>query len=72
MPREIFRCGLGTTSVGISANGNLYSCQEQVTNDENIFYIGNIYNGIDSDLHIKLLNNYRQISQTISEKENFC
>lgn len=72
MPREIFRCGLGTTSIGISTIGNLYSCQEQITNTKNVFYIGDIYNGIDTNLHIKLLNSYRQISQTISEKENLC
>lgn len=72
MPRDIFRCGLGTTSISISPDGNIYGCQEQVTNDKNIFYIGDIYNGISLERHSKLLSEFRQIAQIIGENPEKC
>lgn len=63
-PNEIskisFRsCGFGTSSVGISTNGLITGCQERNTFDKNdIFYIGDIYQGIDKAKHLKLLNNF--------------
>jgi len=41
------KCGLGTgAGASISPNGKIYACQEMTTNDE-LFEIGNIYNGED-------------------------
>lgn len=53
----IYRCGLGTVSLGISPEGYISGCQEHSTyeNDETPFFIGDIYNGIDREKHIKLL-----------------
>lgn len=59
---RLFRCGLGTTSLGVSPNGDFFGCQEHNTygaeNPEDIFLIGNIDTGIDKERHLKLLNSY--------------
>lgn len=48
------KCGLGTGSgASISPNGKIYACQEMITNDE-LFEIGNIYDGEDLEKRIKL------------------
>lgn len=54
------RCGLGTASVGVSVDGKLSGCQEYSTfiDDEDLFYIGNVYDGIDENKHLNLLNKY--------------
>ena len=54
------RCGLGTGSVSVGWNGNIYGCQEQTSqNDQSIFFIGNIFsNGIDIEKHQKFLKFY--------------
>ena len=70
--RNIFRCGLGTTSVGIAPNGDIYGCQEQVTNKDSIFYIGNIFNGIDEEKHHNLIANFRKLSNLYPEDKEFC
>lgn len=47
-PQEnlIGRCGLGTSSVGIGANGEIFGCQEYNTWDtDSIFYLGNVFEG---------------------------
>lgn len=73
-PREIFRCGLGTTSASVGPNGDIYSCQEQVTNDgeENLFYMGNIREGINKERHTNLLNEYRVLSPVYCEEQGWC
>lgn len=46
------KCGLGANRYGsIHPNGNIYGCQEMTSNegDESIFYIGNIYTGVEDD-----------------------
>lgn len=46
------KCGLGANKfASIHPNGNLYGCQEMTSNegDESIFYIGNIYTGVEDD-----------------------
>lgn len=54
------RCGLGTTSIGIGVNGNIFGCQEHNTSDtDSPFYLGNIFkNGIEEDRHERLLTMY--------------
>lgn len=51
---SIHRCGYGTTSVGISVDGELLPCQElsSFTSD---LVIGNVFDGIDHDKHNKFL-----------------
>lgn len=71
--REIFRCGLGTTSIAVSPKGKLFGCQEQVTNsNDNIFYLGDIYSGINKDKHFKLLKNFHQSQILYSENKKLC
>lgn len=49
-------CGFGCSSVGITTNGLITGCQERNTKDINdLFFIGDIYSGIDKNKHLKLL-----------------
>lgn len=46
------KCGLASNAyASIHPNGNVYGCQEMTSNegDESIFYIGNIFTGIDDE-----------------------
>ena len=46
------KCGLGSSIyASIHPNGNVYGCQEMTSNEgeESIFYIGNIYTGIEDE-----------------------
>lgn len=53
---HINHCGLGIGTWAIGVNGEIYGCQEQPSKEEsNIFYIGDIYNGVDVNKHLKLL-----------------
>ena len=54
----ISRCGIGTNSIGIGTDGTIWGCQEHSTLTEDIFTIGNIYDGIDPDKHLRLLQEY--------------
>lgn len=72
LPRDIIRCGLGTESIGISPKGQIYGCQEQITNTENLFFLGDIYNGINKVRHLNLLNEFRQIHYIQSENSELC
>lgn len=57
--RNASRCGLGTTSLSIGYDGSLIGCQEQTSRDtRDKFYLGNIYQDIDKEKHIKLLKEY--------------
>ena len=52
------KCGLGSgKSASIHPNGNIYGCQEMTSNegDKSIFYIGNIYTGVEDDRRIRLM-----------------
>lgn len=54
--KDEFSCGWGTVSMGIGTDGRLFGCQERSSHDDNdVFYIGDIYNGIDESRHRKLL-----------------
>jgi uncharacterized protein len=52
----IFRCGLGTTTCAITPNGNIVPCQEKTSNPSVI--LGDIYNGIDPNIHKQFLIDY--------------
>lgn len=71
--RTCLRCGMGTTFGSIGYNGDIYGCQEQDSKDlKNIFYIGNIYNGINKTTHIKLLKKYNSNQQLLCINKNLC
>lgn len=46
---NIYKCGLGNGYGAVDYKGNLFTCQEIVTDEQNneLFKIGNIYDGID-------------------------
>lgn len=63
-------CGIGTTTVGISTDGGINGCQEHNTYiNHDIFYIGDIYGGIDEDKHRRLLSAYDALPHPVC-KEN--
>ena len=71
--RTCLRCGMGTTFGSIGYNGDIYGCQEQDSKDlKNIFYIGNIYNGINKTTHIKLLKKYNSNQQLLCINKKLC
>lgn len=53
---ECFRCGLGNGFGSINYKGDIFSCQEMPsrTNENEIFYLGNIFTGIEQS-RIELL-----------------
>lgn len=53
---HLFRCGLGTTSCAITPNGSIIPCQEKISNPT--YILGDIYNGINPELHNKFLSDY--------------
>lgn len=54
--RYFRRCGVGTTSIGVGVDGGLWGCQEHATYQEkDIFYIGDLWQGIDELRHRRLL-----------------
>ena len=71
--RELVRCGLGTGMGSIGYDGKIYGCQEQTSKStDNIFYIGNIYNGIDREKHISLLTLYHRPQSARCENLQLC
>lgn len=55
------KCGLGANRyASIHPNGNIYACQEMTSNGDtdNIFYIGNIYDGVDDERRIALMKSF--------------
>lgn len=71
--RSIIRCGMGTTMGSIGYDGSIYGCQEQDSKDKkNIFYIGNIYNGIDESIHHDLLEKYATKGTMNCEDPDYC
>ena len=55
------KCGLGSSRfASIHPNGNVYACQEMTSNegDSSIFYIGNIFTGIDDERRTTLMAMY--------------
>lgn len=71
--RGVRRCGLGTGSISIAYDGKIYGCQEQDSRDENdYFYIGNIFDGINIEKHKKMLTDYNEAITIISSKKELC
>lgn len=71
----VLRCGLGTTSIAVGYDGNLYGCQEQPSKDlKNIFLIGNLYKdgGINEKRHFELLNKYYNSNNLHCENLDIC
>lgn len=59
-------CGLGITSCGIGTDGSIYGCQEHSTYDHNSpFFIGDIYNDIDIERHMRLLDLHAQAKKPV-------
>lgn len=68
------QCGLGIYSCAVNWEGALFGCQECAGNgavEENLHYIGDIYNGFDIERHKKLLAYYRG-EEVICSKEGEC
>lgn len=67
-------CGIGTNSIGIATNGDLYGCQEHNTYvDHDIFYIGDIFTGIDKIKHKRLLAEYAKKDHPVCKEDpNRC
>lgn len=59
-PEEHSRCGLGNGYGSINFKGDVFSCQEVASRqgEKNIFYIGNIYDGIDKEKLKKLQDSF--------------
>lgn len=71
--RKVFRCGLGTQSYSIAYDGSIFSCQEQDSRNTNdYFYIGNIYEGIDKQKHLQILNDFNKAETIYCEKRDKC
>lgn len=72
--RKPTRCGLGSTSASVAYDGKIYACQEQDSRSMNdLFYIGDIDNGIDPVKHEKILSMYATDKLiTCAEKPNLC
>ena len=59
-------CGIGTSSIGISCDGSLNGCQEHNTYlEKDIFYIGDVFTGIDPTRHKRLLSEYSQLKHPV-------
>lgn len=61
------RCGMGTTSIGISPDGTFHPCQEE--NSTTDYVIGNINDGIDKEAHIRYLQSYFDIMSNLHCEE---
>lgn len=71
--RKVFRCGLGAQSYSIAYNGDIFSCQEQDSRNTNdYFYIGNIYNGINQEKHLQILNDFNKADTIYCEHKEKC
>lgn len=71
--KTIMRCGLGTTSGSIAYDGSIFACQEQPSSGNELFKIGNIFNGgIDAEKHKKFLDEYTKVPCVICENRNLC
>lgn len=67
-------CGIGTNSIGVATNGDLNGCQEHNTYCEHdIFYIGNIFTGIDKERHKRLLSEFKGTGHPVCKQiPNLC
>ena len=68
------RCGLGASRfASIGVTGNIYTCQEMAENLEvgGHFLIGNIYDGIDENKRLEIVNSFNSQNVICSRKE-YC
>lgn len=71
--RNIQRCGLGITMGAIGWDGSIFSCQEQPSSGKNnIFYIGDLKNGIIKERHNNLLKRYSKQAIMSCEDKSYC
>lgn len=55
------KCGLGAQRfAAIDYKGDIFGCQEMATEEKNLFWIGNIYTGVDIDRRAALASAYHQ------------
>ena len=69
------KCGLGANRfASVGTDGTLYGCQEMTSNcgDNDVFIIGDIYNGADEEKRSRLLNSFNPSSVTSHEKCKTC
>lgn len=67
---ELNHCGIGIDSVGIAANGDINGCQEHNTyHEHDMFYIGNVFDGINEERHRQLLTTYQSIPHPVCREE---
>lgn len=69
------KCGLGqNSSAAISPAGNIYACQELTSNEgpESIFYIGNIYTGVEDERRLKLAELFDTVPATSEDGCDDC
>ena len=65
------QCGFGITSVGIDVNGLITACQEKNTiTENNLFFIGDIQNGIQKNKHQDLLQYSKNFPQRFNHNLN--
>lgn len=61
------RCGMGTTSIGVSYDGKLHPCQEENSSDK--YIIGNVFDGIDFQSRNEYIKTYYSNMDNLSCKE---
>lgn len=67
-----FRCGMGIYGFGVGATGIISACQEHstITDDEDdIFIIGDVWNGISTEKHWRLIDTFQAEKSEWIEKE---
>ena len=71
--KTVKRCGLGTTSGSVAYDGSIFACQEQPSSGNELFKIGNIFEGgIDAKKHEAFLNEYMKVPCVTCENKNLC
>ena len=67
------RCGLGMKGIGVKTTGEINGCQEHNTYyEDDIFLIGDIYNGINEERHLRLINEYMENDTKCQSKDGRC
>lgn len=71
--RHIPSCGLGCGVVSINYKGEIFGCQElpSLGIENNLYYLGDIYKGIDADRVEKLSNIYKE-GKTVCVETDYC
>lgn len=68
---KIERCGLGLFSCGVDVCGNLVGCQEHSSSTlDDLFFIGDVWSGIDETKHFELLKKYLERDHNICRQNN--